>query len=81
MSAKLFKEWQEMAKILLGHKYWYYMENTQTISDYEYDVLEKKWEDLGRRIGKTRTPPFWVGFDFRHPFAAEVADKIRGHKE
>ena len=73
---KLFTKWQGMCRILLTHKFRYYMRARPMISDYEFDLLEKNWIALGLKIGRTRTPPFWVGFDHNHPWAHEVQASV-----
>lgn len=72
-----FLEWQRQGFELLKHKFRYYIEDRQIISDMEFDLLEKKWIALGKRIGKTREAPFWIGFDWDHPFAQRAAVEVR----
>ncbi len=70
-----FKRWQVLCVNLLAHKFRYYCLNAPTISDTEYDILEQQWMALGRKVGRTRVPPFWIGFDLHHPFAEQARAK------
>lgn len=40
------------------HKYLYYVLNKPEISDYEYDMLEKRFDGVAERLGKEGS---WVG--------------------
>lgn len=73
-----FKRWQALCVELLAHKFRYYILDNPTISDTEYDIKEKEWLTLGAKVGRTRTPPFWVGFDCNHPFVHQARDKALG---
>jgi NAD-dependent DNA ligase len=41
----------QLQKDLLKHKKLYYIDNTPTISDYEYDMLEQSSYNLARELG------------------------------
>lgn len=41
------------------HKYLYHVLDNPEISDYEYDMLEKRFDALAERIGKAGS---WVGY-------------------
>lgn len=45
------KEFEELQLLLIYHKYMYYEKNTPTISDYDYDMLERKSFKLAQELG------------------------------
>lgn len=83
---KVFREFEELGKEVLMHKYFYYVLNMPTISDQQYDELEIKYTKLAKTLPKE--PPVhliadwselsWmsngtvVGFPNEHPWTAEV---------
>lgn len=77
MKPSLFEQWQDACRELLRYKFLYYELGVTAIGDQQYDELEKDWIKLGKKIGKTRTPPFWIGFDRNHPFANAVAAAVQ----
>ena len=44
-------EFNELQKELLRHKYLYYELNSPVISDYEYDMLERKSFSMAKELG------------------------------
>jgi NAD-dependent DNA ligase len=44
-------EFTALQKELLEHKYKYYVLNTPTISDYEYDMLERSSFEMAKSLG------------------------------
>lgn len=44
-------EFIALQKELLRHKFLYYVENTPEISDYDYDMLERKSYDMAQSLG------------------------------
>lgn len=81
---------EDLQKVLLGHKYRYYVKARPTISDYEYDMLEKESfllaQELGYRADAWEGPEedekehihWMVGFDPSHPLAKEVIEEVDG---
>lgn len=59
---------------LLEHKYKYYVQDAPTISDYEYDMLERAW--IKEEKIDIDTYPNWVGFDRKHPLAYKIIEKM-----
>ena len=45
------KEFIELQKELLKHKYFYYNLNSPTITDYEYDMLELESFKMAKKLG------------------------------
>lgn len=45
------EEFIKLQKELLEHKYKYYVTNSPTISDYEYDMLERSSFTLAKSLG------------------------------
>lgn len=44
----------DIEKIVLAHRYLYYVEAQPVISDYEYDVLERKAREIAEPSSKVR---------------------------
>jgi NAD-dependent DNA ligase len=60
---------------LLKHKYAYYILCSPIISDYEFDMLERDWMNLGRKLGVDMDNyPHWVDFDEEHPLAGKAKE-------
>lgn len=71
------EKYKEMAITLLAHKYRYYVLNQPTISDWDYDLMERDFFRLSFKLGKIEDSfggdaPNWVGFDTNHEFAEEA---------
>lgn len=63
---------------LLAHKYRYYVRDAPTVSDAEYDAMEREWEAYGRGMGlDMHRYANWVGFDRRHPLAEKAVGVVR----
>lgn len=45
------EEFIELQKELLNHKYKYYITNNPTISDYEFDMLERSSFEMAKSLG------------------------------
>lgn len=64
------EEFDNLTVELLKHRYRYYHLDNPTISDYDYDMMERKWTALGDEVGVDwATYPNWVGWDPKHPLA------------
>jgi NAD-dependent DNA ligase len=50
------KKFIELQKELLRHKFLYYVQNTPEISDYDYDILERKSLYLADTLGFNANP-------------------------
>lgn len=68
----------KLERELLEHKYRYYVLFNTTISDYDYDMLERKWFQMGEDLGINMDTylEHWVGFSENHPMAKEVMEKL-----
>jgi NAD-dependent DNA ligase len=67
---------EELTIQLLKHKYNYYILDSPTISDYDYDILERKWDKLGRELEiDMDNYPNWIGFDYKHPLAKRALEQ------
>lgn len=78
--------YKEIAITLLMNKYRYYVLNTPTITDWEYDMMERNFFKLGVELGKHELSdggdcPNWIGFDLNHEFAEEALAKLGLTKE
>lgn len=58
MKTEFYLEYQMLAMTLRYHKYLYYKLARPTITDYEYDQLEKRFDALATQYG---LPKSWVG--------------------
>lgn len=73
----LNEKFEQLTIDLFCHKYLYYELNQPIISDYDYDMLERKWAKLGQELGllsEDDTMPC-IGFDEKHPMAAKGKEK------
>lgn len=61
---------------LLEHKCHYYIFSNPTISDYEYDLLEKEYESLADFLGLEPSASNMVDFDMKRPSCKKVYEKI-----
>jgi NAD-dependent DNA ligase len=66
----------ELSWQLLEHKYRYYVQNTNSISDYEYDMLEKEYDALADQLGLPKSATDMVGFDESRPCAFIIQKKV-----
>ncbi len=66
--------------LLLEHRYRYYVLDAPTISDRQYDLLERDYERLCREAGVPPVHCDMVGYDYSKPDAQAVADKLNRPK-
>lgn len=72
-------EFEKLTIELLKHRYLYYHLDNPSISDYDYDMMERKWHTLGDDLGVDwATYPNWVGWDDKHPLASKALDEMSG---
>ena len=86
--ANLMVEFENLQKILLKHKYLYYVKSAPIIGDFNYDMLENeslkiakllgfradKWE--GPEEGEKDHVHWMVDFDDKHPLAKAVIEEV-----
>lgn len=65
---------------ILEHKCRYYMHSAPSISDYDYDMLEKEYEALGSELGLEPSASDMVDFDENRPACQNVVKKIELEK-
>jgi len=76
---KLFERYKELGWTILQAKCRYYMfPNSVTLSDFEYDQLEKEYDRLADELNQPKTASDMVGFDDKRHSCRLVLDKIRG---
>lgn len=61
---------------ILEHKARYYMYNAPTITDYEYDMLEKEYDALADELGQPKSASDMVGFKKDRESCKQVLEKI-----
>lgn len=61
---------------LLEHKCRYYVMNKPTISDYNYDMIEKEYDALAAELGEEPTASDMVDFDTNRMACRLVMDKL-----
>lgn len=61
---------------ILEHKYRYYILVNSTISDHEYDILEKEYDALADKLGLPKSASDMVDFDMNRPSCQRVAEKL-----
>ena len=86
------QEFEKFGREILKHKYLYYIKNEPIISDYDYDMMERKYTDMARDI-KIRPEVSmisdwahldWlhiatiVGFPEEHPWAKDIIKEVDG---
>ncbi len=72
---------EEMVKLswdILKYKYHYYEKSKPLITDYQYDMIEKKYEALCEELGQPPTACDMVGFDWNRRCCQMVACKEEG---
>lgn len=62
-----------MEDILLEHRYRYYVLNQPIISDYEYDILEKKYLETAPEKSLMRLP----GSDLEESYPIHIINKCK----
>lgn len=70
------KEYIKLGWTLLEHKYRYYVKNNPVISDYEYDMLEKKYDALAEELGLPKSASDMVDFNTSRHSCQLVMDKL-----
>lgn len=68
----------KLAFELLEHKYLYYMCEKPIISDYEFDMLQKEYEELCYKHNIAPTAVDMVDFDIKRPSCFIAACKVHG---
>lgn len=69
----LEKLFEKLTIELLSAKYAYYVKSRSYFSDYNYDMLEKSWEFLGKALNREETSPC-IDFDKNHPLASKAIE-------
>lgn len=77
------EEFEKLTITLLEHKFRYYNLDLPSISDYEYDMLERDFYRAGNKLGlfEGEDAPNWVGFDENHPLSNKIDPKLRTQYE
>lgn len=82
------EEFEELQLLLIYHKFMYYERSTPTISDYDYDMLERKSYELAQKLGfradKWEDPEenekyhvhWMVGLDKNNPYFEKALTKF-----
>jgi len=52
--------YKKLKREIIYHKYRYYHQNENDITDQEYDKLEQKFDALAEKL---KMPGSWVGYD------------------
>ncbi len=66
---------------LLEHKYRYYILSKPIISDYDYDMLEKEYEQLAIQLNEPPTVTDMVDFDTSRHSCKSVMYKLQPKKK
>ena len=70
------EEFIQLQKELLLHKKLYYLDNNPIISDYEYDMLEKKSIKMAENLGFTDDDGFGDGSHHIHWMVGYKEDSV-----
>lgn len=70
----------KLAWKLLEAKYWYYRKSTPKLTDYQYDLLEKQYEQLCITLNIPNTVSNMVDFDEDRPCCRSIIYKFEGKK-
>lgn len=62
---------------ILESKYRYYIQDSPTISDEQYDAMEREYDKLAIKLNLVPSATDMVGFDVKRPSCIEVARKVR----
>jgi NAD-dependent DNA ligase len=62
---------------ILEAKYRYYILSEPTITDYEYDLMEKEYDSLADELGLPKTASDMVDFKSDRPSCQAVIEKVR----
>lgn len=74
------RKFAELSWTLLEHKCRYYVFDSPTLGDYEYDVLEKEYEALAKELGVPPSVADMVGFDETRESCKQVLSKLRAQR-
>ena len=72
------KKVAELSWKILRAKYHYYIKDNPIMSDYEYDMMEREYDNLCNNLGIKPTASDMVGFDIKRPSCQLVAAKAEG---
>lgn len=61
---------------LLRHRYWYYALDKPLLSDFEYDLLERFYDELSRQLSLPPVHDKMVGFDPQAPGAMAAKESV-----
>lgn len=68
----------ELSWLILKAKYWYYVKDQPIMADYDYDLIEKEYDQLCQAEGASPTASDMVGFDEKRPSCQIVMAKEEG---
>ena len=74
-------KYQEMAELswkIIEAKYWYYRRSEPKLTDYQYDLMEKRYEALCEELGLLPTASNMVDFDTERTCCKHVVLKFEG---
>ena len=77
--SKMDKQLKRFIKLgweILEHKYRYYIQNTQTIGDEQYDKLEEEYRRLAITLGYIPYSSNMVGFDMNRESCRIVRNRM-----
>lgn len=72
------KEFIRLGWELLEHKYRYYVQNSATVSDREFDKLEKRYRILAKKLRLRPTAVDMVDFNWSRPSCRLAAFRVHG---
>lgn len=67
---------EKLGERLLEHKYRYYVLNSSIISDFEYDYVERVYDDLAKELGLEPVCANMVGFNLQAEPARLAASRV-----
>lgn len=66
------KQFEDLGKKLYKHKYHYYELDSPSITDQEYDMLERDYVQMAEDLGKDPEISNMIGFDKNHRYFEEL---------
>lgn len=69
-------EFIRLGWIILEHKCRYYVFDKPIVTDYEYDLIEKKYDSLADKLGLEKSASDMVGFDLKRHSCQNVLKKL-----
>lgn len=72
------KEFIKLGWELLEHKYRYYVLNSPTIGDTDFDKMEARYRKLAAELGEEPTAVDMVDFDWKRPACKAAAFRVHG---